>query len=383
MLRVLICVIGLGAAAGLQAADTPPAKDSPGSLRFYDPDDGWFDVSEFLDKAYGFVPVVFPITEPAVGYGAIGALLFIDRNVPGGGERYTRPNITAVGALGTENGTDGYFLGHLGTWMDGRLRTQVAFADADINLDFFGLGGDRTQGPGLGYSIAARGGVVGGGFRLGDTPFWLGLRYTLVKTSVTLDAPNPGLPGISASDLDLRLAALTPAITLDMRNNFFTPTEGWYVDLSVPLFREALGSDRDFETVALTAIHYRPLAQSLFFSVRGTGRSSSDGTPFYLRPYVSLRGVQALRYQGEQTAEAEGELRWQAHPRFSLVGFAGAGTARSDIGQQDRDKSVTAGGAGFRYLLARKHGLHMGIDVAFGPDNPIVYVVFGNAWMRP
>jgi hypothetical protein len=28
----------------------------------------------------------------------------------------------------------------------------------------------------------------------------------------------------------------------------------------------------------------------------------------------SLRGVQALKYQGEQAAEAEAELRWQFHP---------------------------------------------------------------------
>ena len=151
----------------------------------------------------------------------------------------------------------------------------------------------------------------------------------------------------------------------------------------MPIFREALGSDRNFETISLAAMHYRPLSWSLFFSVRGAGRSSSDGTPFYLRPYVSLRGVEVLRYQGEKAAEVEAELRWQVHPRFSLVGFAGAGIARSDIAQQDRETTVTAGGAGFRYMLARKHGLHMGMDIAFGPDDPIFYVVFGSAWLRP
>jgi hypothetical protein len=34
-------------------------------------------------------------------------------------------------------------------------------------------------------------------------------------------------------------------------------------------------------------------------------------------------------------------------------------------------------------VLARRYGLHMGIDVAVGPDEPIFYVVFGNAWVRP
>jgi glucose/arabinose dehydrogenase len=41
------------------------------------------------------------------------------------------------------------------------------------------------------------------------------------------------------------------------------------------------------------------------------------------------------------------------------------------------------GGGGFRYELARKYKLHMGLDVAFGPDGPALYVQFGSAWMRP
>ena len=383
--RVLICAVGLFAAAGPRADDTPAAADEAAApSRFVDSEDGWFDISGFLDTAYGFVPVIAPITEPAVGYGAAGALVFVDRNAPGQGQRYARPNIAAIGGLATENGTSGLFAGHLGTWKDGKLRTLVAVADADVNLEFFGLGGERPPGDGgLGYTIEARGGVAGGNYRLGETALWLGLRYALASTSVTLSPPGSGLPGLTPADLDLRLAALTPSLTLDMRDNFFTPTQGWYVDLSVPVFREALGGDRDFEKATLTAMHYRPLSRSLFFAVRGTGRASSDGTPFFLRPFVVLRGVQALRYQGEQAAEVEAELRWQLHPRFSLVGFGGAGIARSDIAQRDPEQTVTTGGAGFRYLMARKHGLHMGVDVAFGPDDPVFYVVFGSAWLRP
>ena len=49
----------------------------------------------------------------------------------------------------------------------------------------------------------------------------------------------------------------------------------------------------------------------------------------------------------------------------------------------DRDQSVTTAGAGFRYLIARSYGLHMGMDVAFGPDDPVLYIVFGSAWLRP
>ncbi len=83
--------------------DANPAPEQP-SPRFVDADDGWFDVSGFLDSAYGFVPIIAPITEPAIGYGAAGALVFVDRNPADSGGNETRPNVAVVGGLATENG---------------------------------------------------------------------------------------------------------------------------------------------------------------------------------------------------------------------------------------------------------------------------------------
>ena len=44
---------------------------------------------------------------------------------------------------------------------------------------------------------------------------------------------------------------------------------------------------------------------------------------------------------------------------------------------------VVIGGGGFRDEIARKYGIHMGLDLAFGPDNTAVYVQVGSAWARP
>lgn len=381
--RGLLGLVGgvalLMSAAPLHAQDEGEAAQP--TSRFKDPDDGRFDVSGFLDTAYGFVPLLVPITEPAVGYGAVGAAVFIHGGPPAPGEEFVRPTMSAVGALRTENGTRGWFGANLGTWWDGRLRTIAALGDIDLNLEYFGLG-DRVS-DGLGYSVKAEGGVLGGNYRLADTQLWLGVRYASVDTQVTLDAPLIDLPSVPPGDFALRLAALTASITFDRRDNFFTPTRGVYVDLSLPMYRNSYGSDRDFETANLTAMYFRPLGESLFFAVRGSAKDSSDGTPFYLRPYVALRGVQALQYQGEQAAELEAEVRWQLKPRYSVVGFAGVGEARSALAGSERSEDLGAGGLGFRYLIARRYGMQMGIDVADGPDDTVLYVVFGNAWLRP
>jgi len=381
------CVVALCLSGLLGCASPPQAAGEGGAAepvsKFRDPDDGHFDVGGFLDTAYGFVPLLVPITEPAVGYGAVGAVVFIHGDPPEPGEEFVRPTMSTAGALRTENGTRGWFGANLGTWWGGRLRTIAALGDLDLNLEFFGLGDDRPSGDGLGYSIKAKGGVLGGNYRIGDSQFWIGARYAAVDTELSLDAPLVDLPNVSSGDYGLRLGALTPSFTLDRRDNFFTPTRGIYVDLSLPLFRESYGSDRDFETANLTAMYFRPLGEALFFSVRGSAKDSSDGTPFYLRPYVSLRGVQALQYQGEQAAEIEAEVRWQLRPRYSVVGFAGTGEAQSSLAGRERSDNVTAGGAGFRYLIARRYGLQMGLDIAGSRDDTVLYVIFGNAWLRP
>ena len=243
---VAVCVATLALGCRVYAAEPDSEQETPS--RFRDSEDGKFDISAFLATAYGFIPLLVPITDPAVGYGAVAAAVFVHGEPPAEGEPFVRPTISVIGALKTENDTRGWFGANLGTWRGGRVRTIAALTDLDVNLEFFGFGGDAaTATEGLGYSVKARGGVAGGNYRLGDTQLWIGLRYTSVNTSVSLAPPASDLPNVSAEDYDLRLGALTPSLTLDRRDNFFTPIRGWYVDLSAPVFRESFGGDRDFE----------------------------------------------------------------------------------------------------------------------------------------
>ena len=128
-LGTLLCLSGAGAAlVAAEPDDAPDAQAPPaGGSKFRSPDDGWFDLSAFLDQKGGFVPVVVPITEPAVGYGAAVGLAFIDK---GGGSEgqagFGRPNITAVAGALTENGTWSVAGADLRQWMGDRLQTRLA-----------------------------------------------------------------------------------------------------------------------------------------------------------------------------------------------------------------------------------------------------------------
>ncbi|HEY6507923.1 MAG TPA: BamA/TamA family outer membrane protein [Vicinamibacterales bacterium] len=353
------------------AAAQPP----PNPLRG---DDGWVDLSGFLDKKYGFLPIGTLITEPSVGLGLAGGLAFIDAPFSRG-----RPDISFVGAMGTENGSKGAFAGDMRHWLDRRLETRAAILFASVNLDFYGVGDDPVLADNpLRYNLEPVGGLVEARYRLGSSSFWAGVGYAYAQTLVTFDAPpsTPGLPDVSRTS---KVGGLVPSLTLDTRDNFFTPTRGSYLETTVGIFGQALGGDQDFQRLSVLAMGYTPLGRALFLGVRGQAAASSGDTPFYLRPYIYQRGVPAMRYLGEEMAQGEAELRWQFWGRFSAVGFGGAGAAWVDVEGIESPKTVAAGGAGFRYELARKYGIHMGVDVAFGPNGPAYYIQWGSAWVRP
>ena len=102
-----------------------------------------------------------------------------------------------------------------------------------------------------------------------------------------------------------------------------------------------------------------------------------------MRPYIKLRGVAAMRYQGDEMASAEAEARWQVHGRWSLVGAAGYGTAHTDRDLFSATKDVWSGAVGFRYELARLFKMHAGMDVGFSAGETAIYFQIGNAWFRP
>lgn len=383
---VAFLLLGLGihvekATAQSSTNEAPVTTNTPSRGR--SSDDGWLDASRFLDQKYGFLPVVIPITEPAVGYGAAGGLAFISKPLADAQAGFGRPNITLVGGMATQNGSWGAVAGDLRYWLDDRLQTLAGAVYASVNLDYHGIGASEVlNNHPLRYNLEPKGGMLQGKYRLANFPLWAGLSYSFAATRITFEAPEttPELPEFRR---DSNVGGLTPSLTFDTRDNIFTPNRGTYAEVNAGLFGEVLGGDDEFQRVRFIGMQFIPLDRRLFFGLRGEAAASFGDAPFYLRPFISLRGAPIMRYQGEEIAQIEAELRWQFWKRLSLVGFAGGGVAWNHFERLENTQTITTGGTGFRYELARKYGIHAGLDVAFGPDNTAVYVQVGSAWARP
>lgn len=130
-LLLLLCVVCSG--TGKKGASEPGPNDKwaiPASLqedekkplKYYvtDDEDGALDIDNFLDLNLGFLPIVVPITEPAVGFGLAGGLVFFHdkgEQKPG-----VPPTVTAVVGGATENGTWMAGVVHQHIWKIGDLR---------------------------------------------------------------------------------------------------------------------------------------------------------------------------------------------------------------------------------------------------------------------
>lgn len=77
-------------------------------------------------------------------------------------------------------------------------------------------------------------------------------------------------------------------------------------------------------------------------------------------------------------ALAEVEVRWDLTPRWSLIGFTGAGKAVEEIEIFSSSKLRAMGGGGFGYLVARLLNMRAGLDIARGSEEWTYYVMVGH-----
>jgi hypothetical protein len=342
--------------------------------------DGWPDGSSFLDQTYGFLPVVSPITEPAVGYGAAGGLMFLSKSFGDAAAGLGRPNITFVGGMGTASRSWGVFGADVRYWLADHVQTLFAAIYGSLNLDFYGIGKtDALKDHPLHYNLNPRGGLAQAKYRFGETNFWAGLNTRFMSTAVSFDAPQ-STPELPDFDRTTNLGGVTALAVFDSRSNVFTPIRGTYAEVNAGAFGAGAGA---FGRAELLALQFFPLPFRLYLGLRGQFRTTFGPAPFYFRPYVALRGVAQMRFQGEEVAQLEAELRWQFWKRLSLVGFGGGGGAWTKFERFDSAQGVGAGGGGMRYEVARKYGIHAGVDVAASRDTVAFYIQVGSAWARP
>lgn len=361
------------------AVETYAQKESKPLDIFRDSLDNAFDISDFLLNKKGLLIVPTVITEPAVGYGAAGAAIYFHSSYTA---KKGPPSMTGILGGGTQNGTwlAGAF--HVGYWNQDRIRYMGAAIRTSANLGYYGSGIiEEFDNKSVNLNLDAWILIQQIKFRLAESDFFLGGRYFLLDTDNTFEVPVE-MPEYEGVEFSSTLSEATLVLNFDSRNNIFTPSQGFFIELSGTYSDEWMGSDALYGRVSAKLIGYLKANNKLIFGIRHESTYSLGDIPFYARPIVILRGAPLMKYQNNNTTVMEFEANWNIYQRWSLLGFTGIGNAFSNFDSFDKGKSISSVGTGFRYLIARKLGAQMGMDFAKSTDDFALYIVFGCSWLR-
>ncbi|MFD2942546.1 BamA/TamA family outer membrane protein [Flavobacterium notoginsengisoli] len=349
--------------------------------------DGAFDLSDYIIYAHGFIVVPTVITEPALG-GIGGAVVpvFLKKHAPvvdeNGKKRFINPDIT--GGIGMYTGNKSWMVGAFrsGTLIKPKILYRVMAGYGDMNLSFYA--NNRPNLPDQEFKLNFKSTIFYTQWlKQFNNPKWsAGPQYLFLNSKINLPDVDLPPPFVQPKDIKSTISQLGAAIQFDGRDNIFTPDKGIRLQSDFFWSDNILGSDYDAWRVNLSAIGFYPLTKKLIGGLRIEGEQAFGNPPFYLLPGINLRGIPAARYQGKTSIVTEAELRWDFYRRWSIMGYGGLASAFNDWDQAFAKPVVYSYGTGFRYLLARKFKLRMGVDVAKGPEDWAYYIVFGSNWLR-
>ena len=347
------------------------------------------DEEKSASRGGRFLPIPIFITEPAIGAGLGLALAYFHRTSSDESVRSSRvltpegisdsrrgsapPTITGVLGAYTENDTWLGGAGHTRSMWGDRIRYAGVAALAEINSTLY------VADVPLSFTLEPTIFFQNAKFRLGSSDFFLGSSFLYLDGESRFDAELPGGGLVTVDDIDSTNGGLALQGLYETLDNTLTPNSGRKLELSVWRYDDVFGGDFDYWDYRLKLHSFHRLGSRVVVGLRLEGTAVDGRPPFYGFPWVQLRGVPALRYQSDEVAVGEIEIRYDFLRRWAIVGFYGAGVVAKDrdfVSEED----ILAGGLGGRYLLMQDLGLWVGIDIARGPEETTWYIQAGHAW---
>ncbi len=375
---LLLASLALGAAA--------QKKEKP-HVSFRDSLDGAFDMSDWLITKKGFLPFPILITEQAVGgFGGGIVPIFISPQAPmefNGKMVPSMPTITAGIAAYTLNDTWMVGGGRMGSIHKWKMRYILGGAYANVNMNFYHTFPDIGERK---FEFNIRGVPVYGYLgKILRNPRWvIGMNYLFIYSKLALRGGDAMPDFVKDKEMESYVSAFGAQFDFDSRDNTFTPDHGVKTYLHGRWSDPAFGSDYRYGNLEYALYWYlqyggrKQFVNGLRFDIQQVIGSA----PFFLKPFVDMRGVPAERYQGKSTILAEFEERWDFSRRWSALVFGGLGKGFDDYSEFGKADWAYGYGTGFRYLIARKLKLRLGADFAMGPEGFCYYLVFGSSWAR-
>ena len=320
-----------------------------------------------LKREARLVPIILPISNPTVGAGLGGGVLYMHPK-----DENADPNdpSTMTGVFGMYTDSKSWAIGgfHSGSYKDDTIRVSVPVMHGDFGLKFYGVGDHSPfRDDPIDYEATGNLFTPKISFELPFENWFLGTTYRIIDLSTQFGGSTgpTDLPGYNERQTTAGLGLVS---LYDSRNSNLWPSRGSWLDFTALMNGHYAGGDYNYFKSTLKWAQYFPVLEPLTLIYRLDGQYIEGEAPFWDLARIRLRGFSSGQYLDDVAATAQAELRWNAYKRWYISLFGGAGWiggSVSDIGSADPN---FAGGTGFRYILVEDQKLSVGLDVAYTKD---------------
>jgi hypothetical protein len=370
------------------AQDAPGENQLPGTNENGPATEESEDGEKKDDKWGNFLILPIFITEPAIGEGLGGGVVYFHKkekkenrrietaNSVGKTGSEHKPPPTATGAFGfyTSNDTAGAGIGHANSFKDDKYRVVGALANLRINSDIY-LGD-------IPFGFQISGNLAYGNFkrRMGGSNIFLGMSLMAMDANANFKIDPGSTPPVPLADFAFTNVGLAGSAIYDSRDNSTMPNTGQLIDFTLWRYDDGIGSDFNYWSARFKAHSFHQLHEKIILGLRFDS-STVDGTPpFFAVPFVSLRGIPALRYQARTAGAIEVEGRYKLSDRWATIAFGGAGFTKNDEAPLETGQNIKSIGAGVRFQALKEQDVWVGLDIAKGPEEYAWYIQIGQGW---
>jgi hypothetical protein len=164
----------------------------------------------------------------------------------------------------------------------------------------------------------------------------------------------------------------------DSRDNEFSPTRGWYMNLNNIAYRDWIAGDNNFDVYRLDIRGFWEHWGGQVLGVRQSNQWTVDAPPSAYAPVV-LRGYKMGQYLGKYMSSIEGEERLRFAKSWGATIFTGIACLYGDGEDCTESRNrYPSYGAGVQYMVKQKEGLVASLEYAQGKsDNYGIYLKMG------
>ena len=249
---------------------------------------------------------------------------------------------------------------------------------------FYGVGNDTQSTAGESYTprifalrMAVKRRIVGGLFG--------GLGFDFERTTIESVAPGGLLAsGEFAGSQGGVIAGFGANLNWDTRDSVLFPLRGAFLQLTADAYGATAGSDFSYNRAELDLRKYWPLGTNRVLAMQAYLVSTGGAVPFYKLAMLGgeslLRGYYRGRFRDKGLVLFQAEFRALITKRIGVAGFAGL----ADVFPGFRDIGAGgvkfAAGSGLRYVINKRDGATVRLDLAWGQESFGLYITAREAF---